>query len=649
MTANFHEIKKGKKDSIANFIIDRHRENRDEMQDTRKSWLINLAWVRGKQNYTYDNRIKKFVKSAQDPWRSRLQTNRMLPIVRRNVARLSPAGNIWDVIPATPDEEDIQIARTATGILQNAWQLLNMPIKLIQAAFWQEIVSSCFIKIGWDAEAGGDLQVDSSNVDEDLLTEFMERSGFTSRPDTLKLKTGQAFIDVVPPFYITMDPTVSIFEETDYVIETRLRSRDWIVEKFGNKWKKLNESETTELFLYPGMYSQDEQRKLKGVITHEFIVKKNNKFPDGHYSLITDTREFLIPPKPLPFAHGELPYAHMVSIFDPASVWGTCESEQMRANQARYNMMRGAVVDHIRLMGKVQWLNPKQSGIKQFTNRPGEPYHYNAPFEPKQLQPKPLPGYITEEMNREIADIQDVTSTHDVTQGKAEPGIRSGTAVRSLQDADDAVQGPKLLWFDHQLQIIGRLLLQTIAQYTTEEKVLQIRGEFNELETLTFTGQDLIGKSTNADYWKVRVKTFGRQALTRSGREQLTRTLLELGLMDPQRDKDLLIHILGTSDVISTFDETEIDRTRQWKEIQAIQQNKPVQVIAGEDHDTHIRMIKKFLSSSKRDKMQPEHLLKLVEHLDQHMQMRAAELAKEQSYLQNALVAQGVQPSGPAK
>ena len=650
MTTHFHQIKGGKKASFKDFMLSRYTENRTNMEDLYRSWLVNLAWIRGYQNYDYHVGTQKFIKPDQDPWRTRLQSNLMLPLVRKNVAKIHQAGNVWDVIPATPDEDDIQIARTASGVLQNAWQQANMAMKTLQVAYWQESVSSCFLKVGWDAEKGDPVQVETNLVETDLLQQFLERSGVPNEgiPEHLDVQTGELFIDVVSPFNIMCDPMVNVFENTDYIIETRLRSKDWIIEKYGNKWKSLTENSGSDLFMYPYLYSQQTRTAdIKGVLIHEFMAKESNKFKNGKFALMTHDGQFLLDPTDLPFEHGELPYAHFVSIFDPVSMWGTCVSEQIRSNQARYNASQSAITDTIRLMSKPQWLNPTNSGVKSFTNRPGEIITYRHPFKPDQTQPKPLPAYVTEELFRIKADIQETSSTHDVTQGKAEPGIRSGRAVLALQDADDSVLGPTLLQYDNALTRTGRLALQTISEFTPEDKIISIRGEFNELETLTFNSDVLQGKSKGADYWQVRVKTTGRQSMSRAGREQLTRTLIELGLLNPQVDRDLLMHILGSADITEIYEETEIDRTRQSKEIERMLQGQDVDVIQGEDHQTHIRMIRKFIASSRREKASPQSLQLIIGHLDNHMIMQASELAKQQSYLQGAMQQQGVQQDVP--
>src|SRR3990172_2444220 len=217
--ANLYDVKKGKKESVVDFINDRFKKHRDNMQDLHRSWMLNLAWTRGYQNVDFDKIDKKFkTTNAQQPWKVRLISNLMLPVVRRIVAQMSYIHPVWDVIPATSDEEDIHIAETQTKVLQDVWQRVDLNQKLIRLLFWQSTCASAFLKVGWDADAGDEMEVNPKNVQEDLLREFLEYQGLSVIPETLKVNAGELFVDVVPPFNITFDDSVSVMEDSQWII-----------------------------------------------------------------------------------------------------------------------------------------------------------------------------------------------------------------------------------------------------------------------------------------------------------------------------------------------------------------------------------------------------------------------------------------------
>jgi len=110
MSVSIHKIKENKKDSTLSFIQQAYDEGKMQMQSYYRQWALQLAWVRGHQNTDIDPDTKAWKRPIKDSWRSRLVSNLMLPLVRRNVSRLVHPNLTWDVLPATPDEEDIEIA-----------------------------------------------------------------------------------------------------------------------------------------------------------------------------------------------------------------------------------------------------------------------------------------------------------------------------------------------------------------------------------------------------------------------------------------------------------------------------------------------------------------------------------------------------------
>lgn len=639
--AKLFDVKKGKKDSVKSFILETFKENRTLMSETYRDWMLNLAWVRGHQNVDFDKSTQQFIRTTEKhPWRQRLVTNLMLPIVRRNVAQLLYTRPVWDVIPATTDEEDIQTSSIQSKVLIDQWVRSDMDLKLIRTAFWQSTCSSAFLKVVWDADKGKEIEVNTSDVEDEILETYMDYMGLVERPKIITGNEGELKIKPVPPFNLTFAPNAAVLEESPYCTESEVLSIDEIVDMFGNKWKKLSETENQDLTLYPYVFNRGSSTlKPKGIVVHNFYTKPSKRFKKGIFAVMTDAGEFLKTPGDYPYKHGELPFAHFLEIYDCTSLWGTCAAEQMRPAQARYNRISSGIMEHFNLMSRVQWLNPRQSTIKSFNNKPGHVYHYKHPYKPEQTTNKPIPAYVERMADRTRLDIQDTTSTHDVSEAKAEPGVRSGRAVMALQDADDTIKGPVFLWFDTQVARVGRLGLETLEQYASTERIAEVRGDFNELDILTWSNKDLKGKNEKGNYWKVRVKTYGRQPMSRAAREATVRTLLELAILDPITNKEELLEILGTADLLSIYDKNSADRTRQWKEIEAIREGKieGIQVYFGQNHAAHELTIKKFISSSYWEKTEEEARKYITQHLQQHIQQRAIEEIYPQAFLQGII------------
>ena len=649
MTVNLRDITR-KKDSVESFVSKAFSEHKTHMANRHRQWAIQLAWSRGHQNVDFDAIARKWVRPSKDEWRNRLVSNFMLPLIRRNVSKLVPFNYNWDVVPATPDEEDIEIANITSRVLQHAWTKMNMLQNLIRVAYWQSTVGNAFLKVGWDAEIGDEIKIATQDIEKENVSKLLEYYGLEDLPAEIPVKSGEPFVDPIPPFNVACDPMVPVFVQSNWILETQVRSKDWIVERFGNKWKdKLDESEAADLFLYPYAYNENEAIPKKGVLTHELYIKRTPQFKKGLYCYIANN-QLIVSPKDNPFKHGGLPYVHFLEIFDPASMWGTCVAEQVRSDQAQYNRIKSGITDQINRMGKIQWLNPMQSRVTSFTNKPGEVINYTHPYKPEQTKLGTLPSYIENTLERTRRDMQDVSSDHNVSQGQHEPGLRSGKAIMALQDADDSILGSTLVWHNDGLSKVGVLTAKTIAQYSTDERTINVVGEFNQQEVLTYKNSDLVGEGAG-DYFDVRVKTLSMHTMSRVARQDLMFSLVELGIFDPQNKehRDLIIDIVGLGDTMTFFDKHSSERTRQWKEIQQMEQGQDVRPIPYENHDVHIEMIKSFLASSRRNKLDQENLRRIIQHADFHEEMKAQEMQKKMAYYQNMQMIAGANPGGQDK
>lgn len=241
---NLFEINRNKKDSIIDFVKTKFADHRMQMVNYHRNWALQLAWTRGHQHVDYNKQTKQWVEHVTQPWQASVSSNFMLPIVLDNVSRLLSLNAQWEVLPATPAEEDIQIANTATKIARDAWKRYRMRQNLIRVLFWQATTGNGFLKVGWDAETGEEKEYRKDSLDNNAVTQFMEVFGIAEESETITLKEGELFVHPVSPFNIAVERTIDIFDESPYVIESQIRPLDWVTAKFGNKWKeKLSESD----------------------------------------------------------------------------------------------------------------------------------------------------------------------------------------------------------------------------------------------------------------------------------------------------------------------------------------------------------------------------------------------------------------------
>ena len=634
-----HEVKRGKKDSVIGFMKKGFDSYQQAMVDTHRDWALTIAWTRGHQNVDFNSKTRKWEQQRRRAWQARLITNLMLPVVKSKVAKGAINKPIWDVPPATPDPKDQDISKISTKVLEHYWQLSNMTQKLLQMLYFRSTTGNGIFKVGWKESSGKKIKkLNTADIDPELLETFKNEIGIDVIPEEIEIDEGDLLIDVTSPFNLSFDPLVTLMDNNEWGIETQLVSLDWVIGNFGNKWKdKLTEKQVTDRLIHPLMFNTgSEARMEKGILIHELFIKHGSLYPKGFHCL-TAGDEFLKTPRDLPFDHGELPWVHFIENIDPLSLWGHSDAQQIRPEQARYNQVKSVIQDHINKVGRIPWLIPFGS-VRSIANQPGENIIFKGPQAPAQAQPANLPSYIERTLFTSKQDIQDVASFHNVSQAQSEPGLQSGRAVLALQDADEAIEAPTREWFDISLAKTGYLALRLITQNVSSDQILQITGQFGQLETLTFTGNMLQGNSEQADYFKVRVKTYGRHQLTRAGREAHISTLIQLGQLRPGEHDQIIREMLNSGYTDMIAEKEESSRTRQYKELEFMMQKKQqIPVITGEDHGMHLDTIKRFLASGLREDADAESIQIIEQHYQEHLKMQAAELVQQQMILQGAI------------
>lgn len=622
-----------KPSEIVTEIKELHNQKLTDLRDLHQDMYINIKWVfLGHQNIYYDRYSKKLTDLKPEPWKVNLMTNLLYPMVRRNVAKLAKRP-IWDVLPATTEQEDINSALISTQVLRFYWMYLRMPKKFIKLLTWVFSTGQGFFKTGWDPDAG-ELIKFTPEQRAALVNVLGNRV-------PKEIRIGDPYVEIVSPFGIFWESGEEL-EESDWCMHVKFRSKEYIENRYKIETPRDESGlENYDLklmsMLEPGMGQSQIKDKIA---VYDYYCKSD----DYNYVVTCDK---VVYKGKMPI--NELPFIHFVETPIAGSEWGASTVTQNRSNQSQYNKVRSSVIENANLMAKQKWLAPYQSNVstENFTDRPGEVIKYNFPFKPEQADLKPLPAYYERILSSCKQDMQDVGSSQAVTQAKAEPGIRSGRAVLALQDADDVILGPTLQLVDDGLSQLGRKLLKILAKNVTEERLIKISGEHRELEVMSFTGSALLGPNEGqpgVDYYDVRVGTYSTYPMSRIGMEERVDRLIQMGVLNPQVHGERILHMLGSGDVDIAFDDTQTDRSIAANENHQLMQGQPLTVSPLDNHKIHIEAHDKFFKDKIR-KLPPQAVEILLKHRQEHKMMQAKELIEFQMYTQGMLP--GAQNAGP--
>lgn len=592
----------------------------DDLNDFIKEVYTNILWsLSGRQDIYYDRFAKTLIEDRPPEWKVKVISNLLFPQVRLTVAKLAKQP-IWDVLPATTEQEDINIANLNKNILTHYWFALGMPEKFIDYITWLATTGNAIAKIGWDSKAGDTVEL---NPEQRTILQLT-----TGKTPPKKIQVGEPFIKICSPFSTVWEKGVKL-KESSWVGEVQLLDPQSVYRRYGIKAQPKQPKDMLydlKLFdIHKGVeYGSMPSNKV--VVIHFFTKEKM-------VIIINDKAEFV---ENNPYS--EINYVHTREVPLPGNEYGGSAITQSRPNQALYNGMRSRFLQHAILMGSPKWMVPRGARLQRraITDEAGEIIEYNYPLRPDQHAPRPLPSYMERLLLSAKEDMHDIAAQHNVSRAQGEPGLRSAKAVLALQDADDIIQGVPLQLIDVSLREIGAKLLRVLRTFVTEDRLIRITGNNRELQVKAFTGSALQGKNVaipGANYFDVRVASFSAYPLTRIGMEDRIENLIRIGVIHPVQDRSLILSMLSNSDLGSELDRAQPDRTQATEENYRMLNGEPVQAFSIEEAQIHILIHKDFLKPKIHELNQTPEGQKIIqifmEHIDMHEQLEAKNQARK--------------------
>jgi len=219
------EVDFGNPDSIVSFVQGRWDARDQFRRGPEEEWFYNIAACLGYQWHVWDKRRGKMYLPDAPSYRVRLVCNRLMPVIRKNIAKAMRQRPWLTVVPATDEAEDAMVAQVGTKLLQYYWRFGNMDEKNLTAFSWLFMTGNVFYRTYWDPAAGQELGFEEEDFD--LLG-----PGAQGQSKGQKFGTGDLAEDVVSPFEIDPDPNASCLEECAFILHSKVRSLDYLKARY---------------------------------------------------------------------------------------------------------------------------------------------------------------------------------------------------------------------------------------------------------------------------------------------------------------------------------------------------------------------------------------------------------------------------------
>jgi hypothetical protein len=406
------------------------KESEDDKSSYTRAWDLCVLFLSGNQWLTYNDSLRQWSMDRPQQSNTRVTVNLLLNMYRNILSRMMVNYPAIAVLPASPSTSDIVKAKTSEWLLQYHWQADDMA-ETIKVAI------------------------------EHLLS--FGTVGFHTYYDP-KLK--RAHTDVVSPYDLFFEAKVSDPEESQWIAIRTYHTRSSLKAAYPDHEKEIEDAATTD--------KSKEGGPLGDMVPANRVETYEVYWRDGRHAILMGQTYLFKEENGVtdPFPVQIVRYSSI-----PTRLWGVGLVSPLVRLQWYYNKSRSQVLQNVELMGNPKWLIPKTAGVdtSSFTDRPGEKVYYNAAGgKPEMAPPKPLPGYVLDNITRIQSEMQDVAGIHSVTLGKRAVNVSSGSAIDVLSRNDMSQLQVSQNAMERGIKEVARLTLVIAKRYYTERKMLRM-------------------------------------------------------------------------------------------------------------------------------------------------------------------------------
>lgn len=616
------------KDPLVGMCDDRRRQAADARRRFEPDWYLNLAFFEGQQWLAYDG--SRLFRPRISGGRLTLTDNRIQPIVRTEVAKLTKARPGWVATPRDGDDRSVQHALTGERLLEWGYDSLNFPYHRREALTWARICGAGFVKATWDPTIGDSIEVMIDAKGEPIRnpsTKRVARRGdlpeIEDMPGVMgkQVAKGDVRLDTRSPFDIYVDPLAASLDDARWIIDEAVRSPEYIETRYGKKIPADAPAPTGVV-----------QSRLNGVgggsgahvgvrVFEMWEAPAGGK--PGQHIVWAGGQILAKGDNP----YGCIPYVMFPGVPVPGRFWPDAIVTQLRPIQARRNKLLSQIAEHVGRTANSPLLVDTMSQVK-IAGLVGEQIHYQSGLgeKPQYLQP----GMISQDAYQLLAQtessLREISGQYEVSQGTVPSGVTAASAISLLQEQGDTRFGPDVEAMEIALGRLGQIVLKLMARFYTTERVVVVVGEDGVIDIDSFR--------SSVDFQVPDVKVQAGSTFPRSlaAKQAAIRDVLNLMLQyGVPVSADALSRTLrdmqvgGLEKIVQSFTSDQAEVARE--HVDFLRGIKPVRNPLVNNDEIHLAGHKDFAKSARfraLPKQQQDVLLQHIDETEQAMQAKAA-------------------------
>lgn len=527
---------------LANFVSHEYNRMKSARGRQERQWYLNMAFYYGRQNVIPQDvrgAGTRLIVPPAPPWRVRMVVNKIRPIIRRELAKLTSQKPSASVIPASSDDADLFAANAAEQIWEAQYQNHDVKQEVRDAVWWALVCGTGYLKTYWDQS----------------LT-------YSPNPDITY--QGDICYSSETPFHVFVPDLRQIkIEGQPYLIHSSTRSVEWLKANYPKALdgqeikpniKGANEILSDAYLNLMGGTTQD----LDAVLIHEMHIKPggHKDFPEG--GLVTVTGDQVIQYLPIfPYQHGEFCFAKIDHI-PSGKYYASSAVEDLIPIQREYNRTRSQIVEAKNRMAKPQ-LSAQMGSIdvSKMTTEPGQLVLYKAGFQaPQPIPLQPLPNYVLNEVQQLNADFDDLSGQHETSRGSVPAGVTAATAISYLQEQDDSMLSAEVDSIESAMEKTAKHTLSLVGQYWDIPRIVKVTGVDGSWDAAMLKGSDL-----NHNY-DIRMEAGSALPTSKAAKQALITDWMKLGFITPEDG----MQVLELGGIVKLYEAVQIDQAQARRE-----------------------------------------------------------------------------------
>jgi hypothetical protein len=545
------QLSKAEAAKWSNFVNSQYDKMKSARSKQERQWYLNMAMYYGRQNVILQNVSgagTRLIVPPAPPWRVRMVINKIRPIVRRELAKLTSQKPSASVIPASSDDADLFAANAAEQIWESQYQIKDVKRDVQDAVWWALVCGTGYLKTFWD-----------------------QSQTYSPNPDVTY--QGDICYAAETPFHVLVPDLRQIrIEGQPYIIHSSTRSVEWLRNTYP---KALDGSEIRPNTKSANDILNDAYLNLLGtthefdsVLVHEMHIKPggHKDFPEG--GIITVTGDQVVQYMPIfPYQHGEFCFAKIDHI-PSGKYYATSVIEDLIPIQREYNRTRSQVIEAKNRMAKPQMSAQMGSvDVSKITTEPGQFILYKPGFNPPQPIPlQGLPSYVLQEIQQLNADFDDLSGQHETSRGNVPAGVTAATAISYLQEQDDSMLSAEVDSIESAMEKVAKQTLSLVGQYWDIPRIVKVTGIDGSWDAAMLKGSDL---NNNYD---IRMEAGSALPTSKAAKQALITDWMKLGFITPEEG----MQVLEIGGIVKLYERIKID------ENQARRENLKMQNVADE-------------------------------------------------------------------